>query len=126
MRLASLGMERASLGAETHGRRQSSGRPARQSPHAADAAGADTRSVEPFDRGSPWYFEAAFGTHVRGAGYDAIDVAMSATAGLDLPPGIAFEDGVAALHEDENLVEIVSAREMAAPSASIAASTSFR
>ena len=24
---------------------------------------------------------------------------------------IAFEDGVAALHEDENLVEIVSARE---------------
>jgi len=28
-----------------------------------------------------------------------------------LPPGIAFEDGVAALHEDENLVEIVSARE---------------
>src|SRR5439155_11838975 len=28
-----------------------------------------------------------------------------------LPPGIAFEDGVAALHDDENLVEIVSARE---------------
>ena len=28
-----------------------------------------------------------------------------------LPPRIAFEDGVAALHEDENLVEIVSARE---------------
>jgi len=28
-----------------------------------------------------------------------------------LPPGIAFEDGIAALHEDENLVETVSARE---------------
>jgi hypothetical protein len=28
-----------------------------------------------------------------------------------LPPGIAFQDGVAALHEDENLVEIMSARE---------------
>src|SRR2546426_6418386 len=28
-----------------------------------------------------------------------------------LPPGIAFEDGVAALHEDENLVEIVTARQ---------------